>query len=54
LAVYFWTNYIANRVKAGKIWAVPDSGIFLDTMNIKLNRPAYKESLDNVMKIANV
>lgn len=54
LAVYLWTNYIAERVKIGKVWALPDSGIFYDSYNIKANKPLYKQSLANVMQISNV
>jgi hypothetical protein len=31
LAVFLWTNYIKDRVNKGKVWAIPDSGIFLDS-----------------------
>jgi hypothetical protein len=54
LAVYFWTNYIAARVKVGKVWALPDSGIFIDTLNVKYNRPTYRESFVNLMKLSNM
>ena len=31
LATFLWSNYIASRApKDAKIWALPDSGIFLD------------------------
>ena len=35
LAVFVWTNYIVERAsKNTKLWAMPDSGIFLDVVNI--------------------
>lgn len=37
----------------GKVWALPDSGIFYDSYNVQAQRPLYKESLANVMQIAN-
>jgi hypothetical protein len=54
LASYLWTNYVADRVKVGKVWGLPDSGIFLDSTNVKTKLNSYKISLANVMKLANV
>ncbi len=54
LAVYFWTNYIASKVKKGKVYALPDSGIFIDSVNVKYNKTTYRQSFENLMKIANV
>jgi homoserine acetyltransferase len=28
VAALMWANYITERVKAGKVWILPDSGIF--------------------------
>ena len=30
LAALHWVDYIAARVEKGKVWALPDSGIFLN------------------------
>jgi hypothetical protein len=34
LSVFFWTNYIFDKVENGKVWALPDSGIFLDVNDV--------------------
>ena len=34
LAVFTWANYLAQKVKNGRVYAVPDSGIFYDAENI--------------------
>jgi hypothetical protein len=54
LAVFLWTNYIKDRVKAGKVWAIPDSGIFLDSENSNTGKHDYKNSMKNLMSISNV
>ena len=33
LAAFMWSNYIADRATTSKVWAVPDSGIFLNEEN---------------------
>jgi hypothetical protein len=33
LATYHWSNWLADHSK-GKVWSVPDSGLFLDVVNI--------------------
>ena len=30
LASLIWTNYIAERASTGSVYAIPDSGVFLD------------------------
>lgn len=35
LATYVWVDYIRNRTSHKNVVGVPDSGIFLDTINIK-------------------
>ena len=42
LAAFTWTNYIADRVKVGKVWSLPDSGIFLDTVNVRTKTQTYR------------
>jgi len=54
LAVFLWTNYIKERVKVGKVWAIPDSGIFLDSINTRTGKPEYKNMFKNLVSIANV
>jgi hypothetical protein len=54
LAVFLWTNYINDRVKNGKVWALPDSGIFLDGMNIITGRHDYRSILRNLAALVNV
>ncbi len=53
LAAFTWANYVGERVKNGKVWAIPDAGIFMDSYNHKLNKPAYKESFKNLMQLSN-
>ena len=54
LAALQWTNYIADRVKVGKVWSLPDSGIFLDAVNIQTKTKTFRESLINLWSISNV
>lgn len=54
LAVFLWTNYIKDRVKKGKVWALPDSGIFLDETNILTGKNDYRNVFKNLMTISNV
>ena len=54
MAVFLWTNYIKDRVKAGKVWALPESGIFLDTVNVGTGKSDYKAMFKNLMAISNV
>lgn len=53
LAAFIWTNYIAGKAK-GKVYSVPDSGIFLDAANIRNGQNIYRNELANLMAIANV
>jgi hypothetical protein len=53
LAAFTWTNYIADRVKVGKVWSLPDSGIFLDTINVRTKTQTYREGFINLMKLSN-
>ncbi len=54
LAVFLWTNYIKERVKVGKVWALPDCGIFLDSQNYATGKHDYKNMFKNLMSITNV
>jgi hypothetical protein len=48
-----WANYVKENVKKGKVWAYSDSGIFLNTINIQSKQETYKQSMKNLMIIAN-
>lgn len=54
LAVFHWANYIKYKVKLGKVWAIPDSGIFLDSTNLLSGDNIYKNSFVSLMKLTNV
>jgi hypothetical protein len=41
-------------VKVGKVWALPDSGIFLDSTNVVSGKNDYKNMFKNLMSITNV
>lgn len=53
LATFLWTNYIASRAPAAKVWSLPDSGIFLDSMNYANKQHSYRGLFQNFMKISN-
>lgn len=54
LAVFLWTNYIKDRVKNGRVWALPDSGIFLDSINVATGKHDYKAMFRNLVSLVNV
>ena len=54
LAVFLWTNYIKERVKTGKVWALPDSGVFLNSMNVITGRYDMKAIFRNMVAVSNV
>ena len=50
LATFMWSNYIKNRaLNTTKVWAIPDSGIFLDSLNYNGRRPHYKIKFFNLL-----
>jgi len=54
LASYHWTNYIQNNIKiTTKFWSVPDSGIFLDVVNIQTKLPTFRLWFENLLKLSN-
>lgn len=54
LSVFYWSNYIANRVlKTAKVRSIADSGIFLDFPNLYTGVKEYSEIIKNFMKISN-
>jgi hypothetical protein len=54
LATYLWTNYVVDKAKNAKVWSLPDSGIFLDSINKNTKLHSYKIGFQNVMKLSNV
>jgi hypothetical protein len=48
-----WTNYVAENAKKARVLSLPDSGVFLDAMNVKTNEYSYKNSFKNLMKFSN-
>jgi hypothetical protein len=54
LAVFLWTNYIKERVKNGKVWALPDSGIFLDSANVNTGKHDYRSMFRNLAALVNI
>ena len=53
LAAFTWVNYIKERVKIGKVWGMPDSGIFLDSTNVTSGQNDYKKSFKNLVALVN-
>lgn len=53
LAAFTWANYIKERAKVAKVWAFPDSGIFLDSVNVTSGRHDYKNSFKNLVSLVN-
>jgi hypothetical protein len=54
LAVYLWANYIAGRAPINaKVWALPDSGIQLDSMDYNIEKNTFRMSFQNLMKFSN-
>ncbi len=54
LATFLWTNYVVDKAKNAKVWSLPDSGLFLDSINKNTKLPSYKIWLQNLMKLSNV
>ncbi len=53
LAVMTWANYIYERVVNGRVFAIPDAGVFLDNENKNSKRHSYKERLAAFMQYTN-
>jgi hypothetical protein len=49
LAVMTWANYIYERVVNGRVFAIPDSGVFLDNEEKSSKRHRYREKLAALM-----
>jgi len=54
LATFLWTNYVVDKAKNAKVWSLPDSGLFLDSINKNTKSSSYKIWLQNLMKLSNV
>lgn len=54
LATFFWANYVREKAKAKNVYAVPDSGIFLDSPRLSNHQYTYRESFINLLKLSNV
>lgn len=52
LAVFHWADYIQTQTK-GSMWAVPDSGVFLDAVNSTSGEYDYRDKFANLMKLSN-
>jgi len=52
LAAFHWGEHV-KRLSRGLVWTVPDSGIFLDSANVKTGQYAYREKFINLMKLSN-
>lgn len=52
LAAYTWTNYLFSKSK-GRVFAAPDSGMFLDEMNVVNKTYYYRTEIMNFMKLSN-
>jgi len=54
LAAYHWTNYIQKNIKSTtNYWSVPDSGIFMDVVNIHTQLPTFRMWFENLLKFSN-
>lgn len=54
LATFLWSDYIASRAPKGAyVWSAPDSGIFLDSVNVRTQTNAYRQQFQNFMSISN-
>lgn len=53
LATFTWVNYVRSKAKAKNVYAVPDSGIFLDSMNTQTKAHSYRERFVSLFKLTN-
>lgn len=55
LATFTWANHVKNKSpKETKVWAAPDSGVFLDSTNYVSKQYNYRTIISNFMKLSNV
>jgi hypothetical protein len=48
-----WANYIYERVENGRVFAIPDAGVFYDSQDKNTQRNSYKERLAALMQYTN-
>ena len=53
VAVYFWGNYLGNKLINSKYWLIADSGIALNFANFQNNQYELKESYAALFKLSN-
>ena len=54
LATYHWTNHVQKQIKSPtKFWSSPDSGIFLDVVNVRSHQPNFRIGFENLLKYSN-
>lgn len=53
LATFTWVNYVREKAKAKNVYAVPDSGIFLDSARFQSQTHSYRDSFMNLFKLSN-
>jgi hypothetical protein len=54
LAAFLWADYIKQRASTKNVFAVPDSGIFLDSKTFNTHENAYSNQFENLFKLSNV
>lgn len=53
LAAFTWADYIRNKSHHGNVYSVPDSGVFLDSVNYNSKQNEYKNGFINIFKLSN-
>lgn len=43
LAAFLWVDYVKSKAKSASVHGVPDSGIFLDSINLKTQNHTYRQ-----------
>ena len=54
LAAFLWTEYVNRNVKNAKVYGVPDSGIFLDSINVPTGVHTYRNQFETLFKLSNL
>lgn len=53
LAAFLWVDYIAGKASAERVYAAPDSGIFLDSVNVVTQTNLYRIEFENLFRLSN-
>lgn len=53
LATFIWADYIREKTRHTNVYAVPDSGIFLDSASFTTKNHEYSNSFLNLFKLSN-